>query len=248
MAPGRLRARAAEHGSSDRQLTTACPRRLRQTASLTACERDADDRRTMRPSTLDQREPSVLPVAGAADDGRAAAAIAATCILVAMADVGDMRACGGRIESDAATAPPYDHRLRSHARRHGPPNTGDKLRSGARVHAVTGAGMRRHVHAGNHAAESFVSFIPLFGRLDPTPAYTCPDAVWHRTLRRGQSRQDAVGVANVEQHAFRHFAGHPLRLEIDDEQRLTPNELLRIRAAQSSCPPESCAGGRRSQP
>jgi hypothetical protein len=25
-----------------------------------------------------------------------------------------------------------------------------------------GAGMRRHVHAGNHAAESFVSFIPLF--------------------------------------------------------------------------------------
>jgi hypothetical protein len=25
-----------------------------------------------------------------------------------------------------------------------------------------GAGMRRHVHPGNHAAESFVSFIPLF--------------------------------------------------------------------------------------
>jgi hypothetical protein len=25
-----------------------------------------------------------------------------------------------------------------------------------------GAGMRRHVHSGNHAAESFVSFIPLF--------------------------------------------------------------------------------------
>jgi hypothetical protein len=30
-----------------------------------------------------------------------------------------------------------------------------------------GAGMRRHVHSGNHAAESFVSFIPLFGRLAP---------------------------------------------------------------------------------
>jgi hypothetical protein len=29
----------------------------------------------------------------------------------------------------------------------------------------TGAGMRRHVHAGNHAAESFVSFIPLFDGL-----------------------------------------------------------------------------------
>jgi hypothetical protein len=26
-----------------------------------------------------------------------------------------------------------------------------------------GAGMRRHVHSGNHAAESFVCFIPLFG-------------------------------------------------------------------------------------
>jgi hypothetical protein len=30
---------------------------------------------------------------------------------------------------------------------------------------LAGAGMRRHVHAGNHAAESFVSFIPLFDRL-----------------------------------------------------------------------------------
>jgi hypothetical protein len=29
---------------------------------------------------------------------------------------------------------------------------------------LAGAGMRRHVHSGNHAAESFVSFIPLFGR------------------------------------------------------------------------------------
>ena len=28
---------------------------------------------------------------------------------------------------------------------------------------MAGAGMRRHVHSGNHAAESFVSFIPLFG-------------------------------------------------------------------------------------
>jgi hypothetical protein len=30
---------------------------------------------------------------------------------------------------------------------------------------LTGAGMRRHVHSGNHAAESFVSFIPLLDRL-----------------------------------------------------------------------------------
>ena len=29
---------------------------------------------------------------------------------------------------------------------------------------LAGAGMRRHVNPGNHAAESFVSFIPLFDR------------------------------------------------------------------------------------
>jgi hypothetical protein len=32
--------------------------------------------------------------------------------------------------------------------------------------------MRRHVHAGNHAAESFVSFIPLLDRL------LAPEPVW----------------------------------------------------------------------
>jgi hypothetical protein len=32
-----------------------------------------------------------------------------------------------------------------------------------------GAGMRRHVHPGNHAAESFVSFIPLFDGALATP-------------------------------------------------------------------------------
>jgi len=30
--------------------------------------------------------------------------------------------------------------------------------------------MRRHVHSGNHAAESFVSFIPLFGGITFTAA------------------------------------------------------------------------------
>ena len=37
-----------------------------------------------------------------------------------------------------------------------PQNTADKLRSGARVHPA-GAGMRRHLHPGHGAAESFVS-------------------------------------------------------------------------------------------
>ena len=44
-----------------------------------------------------------------------------------------------------------------------------------------GAGMRRHVHAGNHAAESFVSFIPLF---DGQPAQPLPcDASLRMSLR-----------------------------------------------------------------
>jgi hypothetical protein len=38
-----------------------------------------------------------------------------------------------------------------------------------------GAGMRRHVHPGKHAAESFVSFIPLFDRLVLFPV-PFPDA------------------------------------------------------------------------
>jgi len=48
----------------------------------------------------------------------------------------------------------------------------------------TGAGMRRHVrtsHAGlpcNHAAESFVSFIPLFDRLDRTSTTLSPADPW----------------------------------------------------------------------
>jgi hypothetical protein len=34
---------------------------------------------------------------------------------------------------------------------------------------LAGAGMKRHVHPGNHAAESFVSFIPLFCGLAQSP-------------------------------------------------------------------------------
>ena len=38
---------------------------------------------------------------------------------------------------------------------------------------LTGAGMRRHVHTGKHAAESFVRFIPLFGG-PAHPAWVVP--------------------------------------------------------------------------
>ena len=48
---------------------------------------------------------------------------------------------------------------------------------------LTGAGMRRHVHAGNHAAESFVSFIPLFGGAATHRAVRPPSAVTQRIAR-----------------------------------------------------------------
>ena len=105
----------------------------------------------------------------------------------------------------------------------GPPNTGDKLRSGARVPTAAGAGMRRHVHAGNHAAESFVSFIPLFGGAALTPAAVrrravqpdgqrdprCRharfdtsqlDAVRRRTPRAASARSDQHARTAAEQH------------------------------------------------
>jgi hypothetical protein len=44
----------------------------------------------------------------------------------------------------------------------GLPNTGISCEAVPASTPSTGAGMRRHVHLGNHAAESFVSFIPLF--------------------------------------------------------------------------------------
>jgi hypothetical protein len=48
---------------------------------------------------------------------------------------------------------------------------------------LTGAGMRRHVHAGNHAAESFVSFIPLLGRtwFRPRPFAVQPDEAYQNS-------------------------------------------------------------------
>jgi hypothetical protein len=45
----------------------------------------------------------------------------------------------------------------------GPHNTGISGEA-APASNPAGAGMRRHVHSANHAAESFVSFIPLFDR------------------------------------------------------------------------------------
>ena len=46
-----------------------------------------------------------------------------------------------------------------------PPNTGDKLRSGARVRTANRRGHEAALLPRNGAAESFVSFIPLFDRV-----------------------------------------------------------------------------------
>ena len=47
-----------------------------------------------------------------------------------------------------------------------------------------GAGMRRHVHAGNHPAEGFVSFIPLFGGATRSTFLRVRSSVSRRISRR----------------------------------------------------------------
>jgi hypothetical protein len=63
-----------------------------------------------------------------------------------------------------------------------PPRVWVRITPGISCEAVpaselAGAGMRRHVHSGNHAAESFVSFIPLFGGTVASPLM--PSSLWH---------------------------------------------------------------------
>ena len=55
-----------------------------------------------------------------------------------------------------------------------------------------------------------------------------PRPVRQRALRHGQRRGELVGVPDVEEHPLRQLARHALRLEVDDEQRLPPDELLRV--------------------
>jgi hypothetical protein len=59
------------------------------------------------------------------------------------------------------------------------------------VHAsdLDGAGMRLHVHSGNHAAESFVSFISLFDRV--AAPYT-PACVACHSARARSAKPSAV--------------------------------------------------------
>ena len=52
--------------------------------------------------------------------------------------------------------------------------------------------------------------------------------VRHRIFRHRQHRTHAVGIADVEQHPFRHNAPHLARLQIDHEQCLLADNLLRI--------------------
>src|SRR5512136_1314228 len=48
-------------------------------------------------------------------------------------------------------------------------------------------------------------------------------------LRHRQHWREAVGVPEIEEHAFRDLACHSARLEVDHEQRLAALNLLRIR-------------------
>jgi hypothetical protein len=67
------------------------------------------------------------------------------------------------------------------------------------------AGMRWHVHSGDHAAESFVSFIPLSGdtasRLDPT--FSLPQRPSSGTTRKPErSPADPAAPLHPDQHVI----------------------------------------------
>src|SRR5689334_9946392 len=58
---------------------------------------------------------------------------------------------------------------------------------------------------------------------------TGPSPIGNGTLWNGKHRSDSVGVADIEEHAFRNFAGHFARLEIHDEQSLAAFNFAGIR-------------------
>ena len=68
----------------------------------------------------------------------------------------------------------------------------------------------------------------LPGRSKPHLTGTC--AVGDGCLRNGESREHAVGVADVKEHAFGNLASHAARFQIHHEERLTPFELSRVLA------------------
>src|SRR6187200_1916782 len=51
-----------------------------------------------------------------------------------------------------------------------------------------------------------------------------PGSIRHFALGNREGGQDAVGVAEVEHHALRDFSHHLPGLQVDDEQRLAPDE------------------------
>src|SRR5690348_10833973 len=59
---------------------------------------------------------------------------------------------------------------------------------------------------------------------------TGPRAIGNRILRHGQHGSDSVGIADVEEHAFRHDAAHRPWFQVDYKQRLLPFNFLWIRA------------------
>lgn len=59
---------------------------------------------------------------------------------------------------------------------------------------------------------------------------TSSTSVGHGRFGGGEDRGDVVGIADVEEHTFRKFAGHAARFEVDDEECLPTLEFERIRA------------------
>ena len=80
-----------------------------------------------------------------------------------------------------------------------------------------GAGMRRHVHSGNHAAESFVSFIPLFGGAHSILHYANPASALVNS--------SATDPTPAAPHRAQHKAGRARRARTARPDR-DPSELL----------------------
>jgi len=98
--------------------------------------------------------------------------------------------------------------------------------------------MRRHVHSGNHAAEGFVSFIPLFGGALPTEARL---ATWPQYRCHGDRTE-------VEPHAecrMTHEALQPglYRFRVLEEATPSPNEGCMMKNGNATVMMPKMSGG-----
>src|SRR3989442_3400321 len=80
-----------------------------------------------------------------------------------------------------------------------------------------------------HASSTLVTAQRPAGATACALPSTGPGAIGKRSFGDGEHGRQAVGIADVEEHALRYVTSHPLRWQIQHEQRLAPDELQGIR-------------------